>query len=506
MYLGQLGDTALPELVEALPELVEAMPKLVEALASPNLRVRTQAAWVLGKLAKQADDHGLEELRDALRAAVPTLKQLRDAGGGEAAEATSALVAMDPFCREEAAGGRTGSPEQELLQERIQSLIQQLSRSDGPEAIMHALVQIGRPAVPALIEALADREPFVRLAAIQILGKIEDAAVPVSREIVPALIGALADPDSFVRLAAVRTLVKIGDAALPALLEALGAPTPRVRDKAAFAVGEIVRLAVEQGPEEHREALRAAVPPLERLSGDPLTSLTATRALKELARFDPKAAAALTLAASAEVGDTQATVELEPPGPERGPVTPKEEEPDETEQSGVVEREQQRPPAEQLQAELVSRLKELIPTLPDDPKEKAQLVVTLNQVWNQTFWEELRPELRPVIKDLLRDIPADYAGKQARCSLINKLLNVLRLSIAIRDEDGNLHECTVHPSRARESDAGRLHLRERKVIRGVRGSYRVPAPDEIEIIDATQLTPQEEQAPAPDLPAPAAGR
>jgi HEAT repeat protein len=70
----------------------------------------------------------------------------------------------------------------------------------------NALVRIGPAAVPALIEALKDKDRNVRRAAALALGKIG----PATKDAVPALIEALKDKESYVRSAAAWALGKIG--------------------------------------------------------------------------------------------------------------------------------------------------------------------------------------------------------------------------------------------------------------------------------------------------------
>ncbi len=72
-------------------------------------------------------------------------------------------------------------------------------------AAAEALVRIGAPAVPALIQALGDDWDAVRRAAAWALGAIGDP------QAVPALIQALGDSDSAVRRAAAWALGAIGD-------------------------------------------------------------------------------------------------------------------------------------------------------------------------------------------------------------------------------------------------------------------------------------------------------
>jgi len=68
-----------------------------------------------------------------------------------------------------------------------------------------ALVELGKPAVPKLIEALNHRDEFVKKQAVLALGDIED------EEAVDPLIALLQDQDWLVRLTAASALEKIGD-------------------------------------------------------------------------------------------------------------------------------------------------------------------------------------------------------------------------------------------------------------------------------------------------------
>lgn len=69
---------------------------------------------------------------------------------------------------------------------------------------MEALVEVGGAAVPALCRAIEDCGPVVRLAAVQVLGRIGDPAAT------RVLCDALADPDAAVRGAAVQALGDCG--------------------------------------------------------------------------------------------------------------------------------------------------------------------------------------------------------------------------------------------------------------------------------------------------------
>ena len=101
------------------------------------------------------------------------------------------------------------------------------------DAAKDALGRIGSAAVPALVNALHDPDPTVRLKAVEVLGRMGDDAAPA----VPDLIRLLDDPNPDVQKSATRTLGRIGpaaNAAVPALMQKLfaspepaGAPVTR---------------------------------------------------------------------------------------------------------------------------------------------------------------------------------------------------------------------------------------------------------------------------------------
>lgn len=101
-----------------------------------------------------------------------------------------------------------------------------------------ALIRVGEPAVPGLVEMLRSSDPRLRkLAATTLWGlgaKGKDA--------VPALAELLADPDPELRLAAAMALDNMGPAAVdavPALIKALKDPEGEVRQWSAKALGHI---------------------------------------------------------------------------------------------------------------------------------------------------------------------------------------------------------------------------------------------------------------------------
>lgn len=121
-----------------------------------------------------------------------------------------------------------------------------------------ALIRVGEPAVPGLVEMLRSGDPRLRkIAATTVWG-----LGAKGKEAVPALVELLADPDVELRLAAAMALDNMGPAAVeavPALVKALKDPEGEVRQWSAKALGHI-------GP-----AAAAAIPALSKAAkADPV--------------------------------------------------------------------------------------------------------------------------------------------------------------------------------------------------------------------------------------------
>ena len=102
----------------------------------------------------------------------------------------------------------------------------------GPGTATSALSRIGSPAVPALIETFWGGDSNVHAKAVIALTQIGVPAVPALRE-------TLKDGDAKVRSWAVFALGKIGTPAVPALITALGDPDSWVRSRAAWGLVSI---------------------------------------------------------------------------------------------------------------------------------------------------------------------------------------------------------------------------------------------------------------------------
>jgi HEAT repeat protein/lysophospholipase L1-like esterase len=257
---------------------VDSVPALVSALGSEDPRVRTQAAWALGRigpaakagvsaLAKALQDRsesvrlsaatalGLlgEEARPAFAALAEGLADTRQSVRWRSAEAIyrigpkpedalpvlrSALASRDLYVRgfavwylgELGPEGRAAAPDVALV----------LRKDDGGVRTLavRTLAKIAagdRVAVTALGESLLAPDWDERWLAGRVLARMGANAAPA----VPALTAALADANELVRREAAATLGRIGPAAtsaIPALVQAQSDSDPGVRAAAAKAV------------------------------------------------------------------------------------------------------------------------------------------------------------------------------------------------------------------------------------------------------------------------------
>ncbi|MFZ8842411.1 HEAT repeat domain-containing protein, partial [Thermoflexus sp.] len=211
-------------------------PELHQALQGETWAVRQAAAWALGQIGDpQTTPALIQALQDeewwVCRAAARALGQI---GPPAVPALIQALRDEDRDVRWMAAWalGEIGDPQ------ATPALTEALKDKESLVCWMAAwaLGKIGVPALPALLEALQDKDEEweVRYAAALALGQIGDP------QATPALIQALRDENLVVRWAAAEALRKIGDPqALPALLEALKDEDEGVRRAAAEALGQI---------------------------------------------------------------------------------------------------------------------------------------------------------------------------------------------------------------------------------------------------------------------------
>jgi HEAT repeat protein len=251
----ELGTPAVPHLIQALGDgdsdvraaacwaLGEigdrqAVPPLIQALGDGDGYVRAAACRALGEIGdRQAVPPLIQALRDGdsdVRAAA--CEALGAIGDGQAVPALSVWAHAGERVAQAALQQMGQAPLP--LPEAVAQVVAQgawgvLVRALRHEAVRAAVVELGTPAVPHLIQALGDRDWDVRVAACRALGAIGDG------QAVPPLIQALGDWNSDVRAAACRALVKIGAPAVPHLIQALGDGNRYVREAAREAVEQI---------------------------------------------------------------------------------------------------------------------------------------------------------------------------------------------------------------------------------------------------------------------------
>ena len=143
-----------------------------------------------------------------------------------------------------------------------------------------ALIRVGAPAVPGILELLASSDPRQRSLALSTLwgmGSKAEAAVPT-------LAATLVDPDPEMRNGAAMALANMGATAapaVPALIAALGDADRRVRQTAVKALGNIGPAAKDAIPVISRAVKRGAWPEgeeaIRQIQGRPAPSLATPR-------------------------------------------------------------------------------------------------------------------------------------------------------------------------------------------------------------------------------------
>lgn len=125
-----------------------------------------------------------------------------------------------------------------IINQNINTLKSTRTSSADRRDAVERLIKIGSAAVPALINALQDDNPIVRLHAVAAL----QAIGPEANEAVPGLIKELQNGNSKVRGNAAEALAVIGpwaEEAVPNLVNALQRDNPKVKVAAAWALGHL---------------------------------------------------------------------------------------------------------------------------------------------------------------------------------------------------------------------------------------------------------------------------
>lgn len=219
------GEKAVPRPAPVAPRDLEPLlkglwkqtPALTAATRDPVAVVRLAASRTLEEMAdvKQKSQKVHEGMPPPAPEPREGDKGIRPAGG---------ILKED-----EAQPRREDDPFQDEVKQAVDALAAQLNDPDTRVRLaaldaLEALGEAATPAAPALLRALGDQDLFVRWAAARTLHKVE--IKKVAARATPALLPLLKDPDLDVRLAATKTLAAYGPAAkqaAPALAEALKA-------------------------------------------------------------------------------------------------------------------------------------------------------------------------------------------------------------------------------------------------------------------------------------------
>jgi HEAT repeat protein/lysophospholipase L1-like esterase len=253
----------VPDAPSAREVLGERAGAPVRAPSDPEPAVRRAAAWLLGR---EPGPDTAARLAEVLG---------RDPAESVRAEAARSLGALGD------GDDDAGRPAVPALFDALRD-VRQGVRWAAADAL-HALGPAAPADVPRLAAALASDDAYVRGFAAWTLGNLG----PAAREAVPALVAVLGEDDAYGRAGAATALAKMGAAAreaVPALIRGLRSGDPDRRWKAARALGRI-------GPDS-----REAVPVLIDALADPNVHVRvhSARALGRIGPAARSAAAALT--------------------------------------------------------------------------------------------------------------------------------------------------------------------------------------------------------------------
>ena len=233
--LSRIGPAAIPPLLQAFRS--QSQPKDTRLLAIRSLGlIRTITSDVITTLVEALEDEDGEVRSFAISA----LGHIATVAPNIIRKVLWALEDEDDKVRSAAAYalGHIGP----AIPEVIPALIVALSDQSGivSNSVAIALSRIGSAAIPGLLRAIEDQTQSddARSSAAKALGWIG----PAGPEVIPALIQALADKDARVRAAAAAALGEIGPAAVeavPALIQTLQDRDVSVIVDAATALGKI---------------------------------------------------------------------------------------------------------------------------------------------------------------------------------------------------------------------------------------------------------------------------
>ena len=210
---GRGGDTA-------------AVTPLLAALRDSSAAVQAAAAFALGLL---KDGRAVAPLAALTRTGdgapqCEAVTALAKIGGDEGARAVANLLAV-----KSAPGAGTSAVQRVALLEAWRlgtgapvAQLTDFARDPDPAARAHAVYSLARlgiaRAVPALLGALVDREPYVRAVALRgVRRALSDSAQIAEQEVIARIRPLLGDRDGHVRVNALRALASFRDSALAGL-------------------------------------------------------------------------------------------------------------------------------------------------------------------------------------------------------------------------------------------------------------------------------------------------
>jgi HEAT repeat protein len=215
------------------------VPALVKALRDPAAPVRNQATLSLQAIRPDAEtvlNELIPLLEDkTLDIRLVAIRFLGEFGVPAVPKLVGLLKDPEPAVWREASSTLEKLPAPEkVLFPALVPLVTDENVSARQNAV-NILWRCGPPAMPLLLEALKDKAPTVRLAAVRSLDKV----TADSKVVFPALVQALDDEHPAVRGSAASTLGRFGTAALPSLNVALKDKDSGVRQYAVLSLAQL---------------------------------------------------------------------------------------------------------------------------------------------------------------------------------------------------------------------------------------------------------------------------
>ena len=255
----------------AVPDVL--VTNLLKAVDDENARVRTEAIYAFGVVARApltAEQHQLllatlDHYDPAVRSgAARVIARLRAAGTGDAL-----IKAVNDSQKEVrfAAMRALGAIHEERALGALTEQLAYYKKGEGAWSALDALARIGAPASTPIFRArLQDKDPYIRRAAAEGIGRAGDA------ESAAALEGLSTDESAMVRLAAAFALQKLGRDEVARIVDLMNASkvVPQAQEYLVELGSGIVPLLVPR-LQEPDQVTRAAIADVLGVIGDPAT-------------------------------------------------------------------------------------------------------------------------------------------------------------------------------------------------------------------------------------------